>query len=119
MKRIILAAALSAAVTLLVEHGLPAAAQLTHVVKFENARVTATEVTDPPGVPREPYIRPTDQVIVFLDDCTYDRVNPETGARQAVKRKSGDVIWHNKGDHAPRLINTGSKPYRTLVVALK
>ncbi|HYM10729.1 MAG TPA: hypothetical protein VEU62_08350 [Bryobacterales bacterium] len=119
MRRILLAAVLSAAATLLVEHGLAAAAQLTHVVKLEKPRVTVTEVTDPPGVPREPYIRPTDQVIVFLDDCTYDRVNPQTGARQPVKRKSGDVIWHDKGDHAPQLINTGSKPYRTMVIALK
>jgi hypothetical protein len=34
------------------------------------------------------------------------------------ERKSGDVIWHDKGEDAPRLTNAG-KPYRTLVIELK
>jgi hypothetical protein len=119
MKKTILTAALSAAATLAVVYCFPAAGKITEAVKLDKPRVTVTEVNAPPGVPREPYVRPTDQVIVFLDDCAYDRVDAQTKSRQSVKRKSGEVIWHDKGDHAPELINTGAKPYRTLVIALK
>ena len=119
MKKIGLTAILSSAATLLIVYSLPAADGISQVVKLEKPRVTVTEVTAPPGVPREPYVRPTDQVIVFLDDCSYDRVDAKTGAKQRVNRKSGEVIWHDKGEQAPTLINTGSKPYRTLVIALK
>jgi len=64
-------------------------------------------------------VRPTDQVIVFLDEASYDRIDPSSGEKRRVNRKSGEVIWHDKGEHAPRLINAGSKPYRTLVIALR
>jgi hypothetical protein len=87
--------------------------------KLENARVRITEVRYEPGVPRERYIRSTDQVIVFLDDCRYERIDSETHAREIRDRKSGDVIWHNKGEDAPVLTNLGAKPYRTLVIELK
>jgi hypothetical protein len=94
-------------------------APLPQEVKLENPRVKVTNVTYLPGVPRERYIRPTDQVIVFLDDCRYQRTDSKTGEKTVRERKSGDVIWHDKGEDAPVLLNLGSKPYRTLVVALK
>jgi hypothetical protein len=119
MKRLVLTAVVSSLLTLLAVYTLAATGQITSQVKLEKPRVTVTEVTHPVGVPREPYVRPTDQVIVFLDDCAYDRVDAKTGAKTRVARKSGEVIWHDKGEHAPTLINAGSKPYRTLVVALK
>ena len=119
MKRLVLTAILSSAITLLAVYAASAAGTITRTVKLEKPRVTVTEVNHPPGVPREPYVRPTDQVIVFLDDCAYDRVDAATGQKTRVNRKSGEVIWHDKGENAPTLINAGSKPYRTLVVALK
>ena len=70
-------------------------------------------------MPRERYIRPTDQVIVFLDDCKYQRIDSKTGEKTVRERKSGDVIWHDKGEDAPVLTNLGTKPYRTLVIELK
>jgi hypothetical protein len=88
-------------------------------VKLENDKVKVTEVTYQPGVPRERYIRPTDQVIVFLDDCKYQRTDSKTGEKTIRERKSGDVIWHDKGEDAPVLINLGSKPYRTLVIEMR
>ncbi|HKX00060.1 MAG TPA: hypothetical protein VJN43_20120 [Bryobacteraceae bacterium] len=88
-------------------------------VKLDNERVRVTEVTAPPGAPRERHIRQSDQVIVFLDDCRYERTNSETGAKSVQERKSGDVIFHHKGEDAPQLINLGSKPYRTLLIELK
>lgn len=88
-------------------------------VKLENPRVKISEVVYEPGVPRERYIRPSDQVIVFLDDCEYERTDSETHAKETRSRKSGDVIWHNKGEDAPVLKNLGAKQYRTLVIELK
>ena len=119
MKKLVLTAVVSSAVTLLAVYCLAATGKITQAVKLEKPRVTVTEITHPVGVPREPYVRPTDQVIVFLDDCAYDRVDAKTSQKTRVARKSGEVIWHDKGENAPTLINAGSKPYRTLVIALK
>jgi hypothetical protein len=88
-------------------------------VKLENVRVKVSEVVYEPGVPRERYIRPTDQVIVFLDDCKYQRVDSKTGEKTVRERKSGDVIYHDRGEDAPVLINLGNKAYRTLTIELK
>jgi hypothetical protein len=119
MKKLILTALLSSALTLAAVYALAASGKIEQVTKLDKPRVTVTEITHPVGVPRESYVRPTDQVIVFLDDCAYDRVDAATGAKTRQVRKSGDVIWHDKGEKAPTLINAGTKPYRTLVVALK
>jgi hypothetical protein len=88
-------------------------------VTLENEKVKVSEVTYQPGKPRERYIRPTDQVIVFLDDCKYQRTDSKTGEKTVRERKAGEVIWHDKGEDAPVLINLGSKDYRTLLIELK
>lgn len=96
-----------------------AAAPMVKRVVLQNQRVTASEVVYEPGKPREPYIRPTDQVIVFLDECAYERTDSKTKEKTIRKRKSGEVIWHDKGEDAPQLVNVGTKPFRTLVIELK
>src|SRR5437867_6973149 len=88
-------------------------------VKLENAKVRVSELTYLPGAPRERSLRPTDQIIVFLDDSRYERLDSQTKEKTIRNRKSGDVIWHDKGEDAPQLTNLGRKPYRTLVVELK
>ena len=88
-------------------------------VRLENQKVKVSMVTYEPGVPRERYIRPTDQVIVFMDDCKYERKDSKTGEKTIRERKSGETIWHDKGEDAPVLTNLGSKPYRTMVIELK
>jgi hypothetical protein len=93
--------------------GLPA------TVKLDNARVHVTEVASAPGAVRERGVRAHDQVIVFLDDCRYQRTDPATGAKSIQERKSGDVIWHTQGEAAPQLVNQGGRPYRTIVIELK
>ncbi len=110
-----LAAATSSILTLALSH----AAALPTKVKLETAKVRVSEVEYAPGAPRERYTRPTDQVIVFLDDCRYSRIDSETKEKTIRERRSGDVIWHNKGEDAPVLENVGAKPYRTLVIELK
>ncbi len=91
----------------------------TMKVTLENAKVKVTEVTYEPGVPRARYIRPTDQVTVFLDNCKYQRTDPKTGEKTVRERKAGDIFWHDKGEEAPVLINLGTTPYRTLKIELK
>jgi hypothetical protein len=117
-KAIVCTAAISAALTLLAVWGLGGAALPTKV-KLENARVRVTEVIAAPGSARERGVRQTDQVIVFLDDCRYERTDPASGEKTVRERKSGDVIWHSKGEDAPLLVNAGEKAYRTLVIELK
>jgi hypothetical protein len=87
------------------------------VVKLDNARVTVTESTTPAGAKRDSYVRPSDQIIVFLDDAQYEAV--DGSAKPSLRnRKSGDIVWHSKGEVAPTLINKG-KAYRNLIIALK
>jgi hypothetical protein len=108
----------SALLTMLAMWGL-GWAELPAALKLENARVKVTEVTSPPGGVRERGVRGHDQVIVFLDDCRYQRTDPQSGAKTIREHRSGDVIWHAQGEDAPQLVNEGSKPYRTLVIELK
>jgi hypothetical protein len=88
-------------------------------VLLENTRVRVLEVTYNPGAPRARHIRPTDQVIVFLDECQYERTDSKTGEKTVRQRKSGEVIWHDRAEDAPVLVNKGAKVYRTLVIELK
>ncbi|MSV29447.1 MAG: hypothetical protein EXQ52_12010 [Bryobacterales bacterium] len=88
-------------------------------VKLQNKRVKVSEMVYAPGVPRQRHIRRTDQVIVFMDDCRYERKDSATGEKTIRERKSGEVIWHDKGEDAPQLINLGTKPYRTTVVEIE
>jgi hypothetical protein len=87
------------------------------VVKLDNQRVTVTESTTPAGGRRESYTRPSDQVLVFIDDAQYEAVDA-AGNVSKRSRKSGEIVWHTKGEIAPVLINKGNA-YRNLVIALK
>lgn len=107
----------SSGLTLLAVWGL-GWASLPNTVKLENAKVHVSEMVYAPGVPRERSIRAHDQVIVFMDDCKYERLDSQTKEKTVRQRKSGDVIWHDKGEDAPQLTNLGTKPYRTIVVEL-
>ena len=89
----------------------------TMTEKLDNARITVTESLTPAGGRRESYTRPTDQLIVFLDDAQYEAVDAAGKATQR-QRKSGDIVWHTKGETAPLLLNKG-KAYRNLIIALK
>jgi hypothetical protein len=80
--------------------------------------VEVTEVTLPPSARREAYTRPTDQLIIFLDEAKYQAIDA-AGKIEERRRAVGDLVWHDKGDLAPVLVNTGGKPYRNLVIAFK
>jgi hypothetical protein len=87
------------------------------VVRLDNAKVTVTESLTPAGGRREPYVRPTDQLIIFLDDAQYE-ASDGNGEKALRSRKAGEVVWHAKGETAPLLVNSG-KAYRNLIVSLK
>lgn len=114
MKLFITALASSALTALL----LSSAAGPEKNMKLENAKVRISELVYRPNQPRSPYIRPSDQIIVFLDDAKYERKDSKTGKTELRERKSGDVIWHDKGEDAPQLTAQG-KAYRTLLIELK
>lgn len=117
-RSVILTATVSSSLTALAFWAM-GMAKLPTTVKLENQKVKVSEVVYEPGVPRERYIRPTDQVIVFLDESRYERTDSKTKEKTIRQRKSGEVIWHDKGEDAPVLVNLGTKPYRTLVIELK
>lgn len=119
MKRVLLATSLLSSCLTVLALWAMGMAKLPSTVKLENAKVKVTEVVYEPGVARERYIRPTDQVIVFLDDSRYERIDSKTKEKTVRERKSGDVIWHDKGEDAPVLTNLGTKAYRTLTIELK
>ncbi len=121
MPKLICTAAVSVVLTILALAALGWAPQAHSPgqAKFENARIRVSEIVYAPNQPRPRYTRPTDQAIVFLDDCRYQRLDSQTGAKEIREHKSGDVIWHNKGEDAPVLTNIGNQPYRTLVIEMK
>src|SRR5256885_17212319 len=55
-------------------------------VLLDNQRVTVTEVTMPPAASREPYTRPSDQIIVFIDDADYEATDA-AGKKKAENRQ--------------------------------
>ena len=85
---------------------------------LDNQRVTVTEVTMAPAARRAAYTRPSDQIIVFLDAADYEATDA-AGQKQIKHRNSGEIVWHQKGEAAPLLVNQGAQPYRNLVIALK
>jgi hypothetical protein len=119
IRTICLTAALSSALTLCAVYTLGVEKTLPRKLLLENAKVRVTEVTYPPGEPRLPHIRPSDQVIVFLDDCKYERTDPVTGEKTVRERKAGEVIWHDRTELAPQLTNVGTKTYRSLLIEIK
>ena len=34
-------------------------------------------------------------------------------------RKAGEVIWHQRAERAPKLVNAAKTPFRSLIIALK
>ena len=85
---------------------------------LENERVAVTEYTFAPKSIQASYPRSTDQLIVFLDDAEYDATDGR-GQVQHKMRKRGEIVWHDKGEMAPTLFNTGKKPFRNVVIGLK
>jgi len=93
--------------------------QLERILRMENARIILTETVFNPGVPVRGRRRTTDQLIIFVDNCRYERTDPVSGSKSIRVRKAGDFIWYDKGGASPVLVNLGEAPYRTLLIELK
>jgi hypothetical protein len=119
VKKLVLAAVLVSITGLVLVMQLCPAAEVARKVVLENVRVEVTERIMEPGSVRETHIRPTDQVLVFLNDAEYERIDPDTGEKTVRKRKAGDVIWHSRGEVAPTLTNVAKTPLRMLEIGLK
>ncbi len=119
MRTILATAILSSLITLGVVKLLGAKADYTEKTVLDNKRATVTERVMDVNAARDPHVRATDQIIVFLNDTAYDRVDAQSGKVERRTRKAGEILWHDKGEHAPKLVNRGATPMRSLVIALK
>lgn len=119
MRTIVWTALISSLVTITTMQLIFAQGAVTRRTVLENARVEVIERSIPPGGERVPYVRPSDQVIVFLNDTTYERIDAETGEKIVRSRKAGEVIWHDKGENAPKLVNVHDEPFRSLIIQIK
>ncbi len=119
MRKIIWTAVISSLATVAGMQSLHSREATTWRTVLDNPRVEVIDRSIPPGGERVPYVRPADQVIVFLNDTRYERIDAETGENIFRGRKSGDVIWHDKGEKAPQLVNVDDEPFRSLIIQLK
>lgn len=119
MKTIVWTAVISALAAAAVMQSIHAQEAPTRRTVLENPRVEVIERSIPPGGERVPYVRPADQVIVFLNDAEYERIDAQTGETIVRRRKGGDVIWHDKGENAPKLVNVGDEPFRSLIIQIR
>jgi hypothetical protein len=87
-------------------------------VALENGRVAVSVVDLPPGARRPGRTRPTDELVLFCEESHYQVVDAQ-GHAESRDRMPGTVVWHDKGDLAPALVNPGPKPVRLYSVSLK
>ena len=119
MRNIVWTAVISSLATVAAMQSIPAREATTRRTVLENVRVEVIDRSIPPGGERVPYVRPADQVIVFLNDAKYERIDDESGEKIVRTRQGGDVIWHDKGERAPRLVNVNDEPFRSLIIQLR
>lgn len=119
MRKIVWTAVIASLATAAVMQSIHAQEAATRRTVLENPRVEVIERSIPPGGERIPYVRPSDQVIVFLNDAEYERIDAESGETIVRRRKGGDVIWHDKGENAPKLVNVGDEPFRSLIIQFR
>lgn len=119
MKKTLLTALASSLLTLSLVQLFGAGGETTRQTVLENPRVRVIERSIPPGGERLPYVRPADQVIVFLNATSYERIDPKSGEKTVRTREAGEVIWHSKGESAPKLVNVGDEAFRSLIIELK
>jgi hypothetical protein len=119
MRRTVVTVIVSSLLTLGATYAFRAVPGISRQVLLENERVRVTERVIPLGGERTTYVRDTDQIIVFLNETTYERTDPVTGATITRQRTAGEVLWHDRAEQAPKLVNTGNDSFRSLIIALK
>ena len=46
-------------------------------------------------------------------------IDAETGEKIVRTRQAGEVIWHDEGELAPKLVNVHGQPFRSLIIELR
>jgi hypothetical protein len=87
-------------------------------VAFENTRVAVTVIDIAPGAQRPGRTRPTDELVLFCDEAHYQAID-DKGHKEARDRKPGAVVFHQKGELAPTLVNTSARPVHYYGISLK
>jgi hypothetical protein len=95
-----------------------APAEATVKVALENPRVAVRVIDIAPGGQRSGRSRPTDEVVLFCDEAHYQAVDAQ-GHKEARDRMPGTAVFHNKGEVAPTLVNTGTRPVHYFGISLK
>jgi len=98
--------------------GGSAASEALVEVAFENARVAVRTVDLAPGARRPSRTRPTDELVLFCEEAHYQAVTAD-GRTEPRDRRPGTVVWHNKGEIAPTLVNPGARPVHYYTIGLK
>jgi hypothetical protein len=88
---VILTAAVSSALTALalVMQGWTPSQQVPGAIKLDNACVRVSEIDYAPNLARPRYTRPTDQVIVFMDECRIKRSTRRAGLKKQTMTNIG------------------------------
>jgi len=94
------------------------AADAAAKVTFDNPRVTVKEITLAPGGKRLPRVRETDELVLFYAEAHYQAIDAK-GKKEPRDRLPGTVVWHNKGEQAPTLVNEGKTPVRYYNISIK
>jgi hypothetical protein len=89
------------------------------ILRTDNERLILTEYTFQPGAPVKLKPRIHDQLILFIDDCRYERTDPASGLKSLRIRKAGDFIWYDRGGDSATVLNVGSTPFRFMLIELK
>jgi hypothetical protein len=112
---VVFAAGIAAGLALAAEKPAPEAA-LKAIL--DNPRVTVRDVTMAPGARRPSRTRPTDELVFFCEESHYQAIDAQ-GKTEPRDRLPGTVVFHNKGEQAPTLVNNSPKPIHYFSISLK
>jgi hypothetical protein len=84
------------------------------IVEFENERVRVLRVKHA-GRERHPQTSRRDRVVIYLNEGRVART--ESGKKEEILRKAGDVVWKNRSQHD--IENLNDKGHQVIIVELK
>jgi hypothetical protein len=83
-------------------------------VEFENERVKVLRVKHGRRE-RHPQTSRNDRLVIYLNEGRVNRT--ESGNRQEIKRRAGDVVWRGRSEH--QVENLNDTDHEVIIVELK
>ena len=83
-------------------------------VEFENERVRVLRVKHGRGE-RHPQTSRNDRLVIYLNAGRVNRT--ESGRREEIKRKPGEVVWRSRSEH--QVENLNDIEHEVIIVELK